>query len=108
MIDMSKTYKTEKGNEVRIYAVDCGGDRPVHGAYFLEMEDRWQVDSWTVDGKDWTSGGQSIYDLIEVQPVKEVWVNIYPSGFGIAKAHPTREDADMLASDTRIACIKVT
>ena len=48
MIDKSKQYRTRDGRAVRIYAVDGGGDWPVHGAYM--HGDTWRIISWTAEG----------------------------------------------------------
>jgi len=48
-IEVGKIYKTKSGREVRIYAVDGDGKRPVHGAY-LESSNKWTMESWALDG----------------------------------------------------------
>ena len=48
-IEVGKFYKTTSGREVRIYAVDGGSKRPVHGAY-LESGKKWVIASWALDG----------------------------------------------------------
>jgi len=48
-IEVGKTYTTRSGREVRIYAVDGDGKRPVHGAY-LESGNKWTIASWALDG----------------------------------------------------------
>jgi len=65
MIDKDKQYTTQDGREVRIYATDCGGLHPVHGA--IKSSDGWSMDSWTKQG---TQLGQieSFRHLIEVKP----------------------------------------
>ena len=79
MIDKDKQYTTQDGREVRIYATDCGGLHPVHGA--IKSSDGWSMDSWTKQG---TQLGQieSFRHLIEVKPrVKfERWIAIEHSG----------------------------
>jgi hypothetical protein len=64
MIDKDKQYTTRDGREVRIYATDCGGLQPVHGA--IKSSDGWSMDSWTQQG---TQLGQfeSFRHLIEVK-----------------------------------------
>ena len=67
MIDIDKKYRTRNGLEVRIYAVDCGGDYPVHGAV-LEDDETWAIFNWTNDGFLFIYEGASGYDLIEYEP----------------------------------------
>ena len=65
MIDISKKYRTLDGREVRIYATDGGGIRPVHGA--VKENDGWHSASWCSNGG---FGGNMQFsdDLIEVRP----------------------------------------
>lgn len=70
MIDINKKYQTKDGQEVRIYAVDGGGEFPVHGAVL--SDEGWSKRDWTAKGifvhKDIESG----FDLIEVKKTKIV------------------------------------
>ena len=78
MIDMNKKYKTRDGDEVRIYAVDCGTVTEIHGAY--KNEDGWYMRSWYEDGKYFGgNNNESGMDLIEVKPriQRSYWMNIY-------------------------------
>lgn len=103
MIDPKKTYRTRDGREVRIYAVDCGGQMPVHGA--IKRNGVWVVRAWTKEGR-W-SMCDSINDLIEVKPriQREVWVNVYR--WGTAGAYESKDVADEGEGGDRIACVKV-
>ena len=65
MIDKNKQYKTRSGLPVRIYATDCGGKYPVHGAVL--KDDEWDIDCWTCDGR-YTQSSEHSFDLIEVKP----------------------------------------
>lgn len=65
MIDTTKQYKTREGREVRIYATDCGGIYPVHGA--ILKSDGWVIHCWRGDGSD-AIDSISNADLIEVKP----------------------------------------
>jgi hypothetical protein len=79
MIDKDKQYKTRDGQEVRIYAIDGGGLRPVQGAI---MEDGgWCLAQWMPNGNRFDKFDSSS-DLIEVKPrIKiERWVLIWASG----------------------------
>ena len=66
MIDMNKKYKTRDGRKVRIYAVDGGGDYPVHGA--IKEEGVWLFESWASDGQYSFCQGITDSDLIEKKP----------------------------------------
>ena len=99
-ISMDKTYRTRVGHEVRIYAVDGYRDYPIHGAI---MEDGWCVHNWTENGK----GALSRYDLIEVKPriKRTVWLNVYE--YPMQSPHVSKETANHLALEGRLACVKV-
>ena len=107
MIDPNKIYRTRDGREVRIYAVDCGSDYPVHGA--LREDNYWEVLCWSQDGRVIGDGIHRDADLIEVKPriKREVWVNVYPGGI-IDVPRYDKKTADDDASGARIACVKLT
>jgi hypothetical protein len=90
MIDMSKKYRTRAGREVRIYAVDAGGEYPIHGAT-LEMDTvaKWEPEEWTPCGKCYLEGPQSLHDLVEAKA--EVWVWQHASGAFSEVARDTKE-----------------
>ena len=50
VISKSKLYTTRAGSPVRLYALDGGGEYPVHGAYFETQEQIWHPMAWRVDG----------------------------------------------------------
>ena len=62
-IDKNRTYTTRDGREVRIYATDGAGSKPVH----LGMKNYNDIDGWS--GLRCASNGlsttASVYDLIE-------------------------------------------
>jgi hypothetical protein len=106
MIELGKQYRTEDGCEVRIYALDAGGQTPVHGA--IKRNGSWIVTSWLKEGQ-W-SMSNSINDLVEVKPriQREVWVNVFEHCCGI---HDTQDKAgyfDKNGLSHRIACVKLT
>ena len=70
MIDKSKSYKTRSGHDVRIYATDCGGNWPVHGAIFNEC--RWSPTLWTADGCMCDDEQTHQSDLLESRPLVHV------------------------------------
>lgn len=101
MVDPKKQYRTRDGLEVRIYAVDCGGDFPVHGAFYNPLTKKWEARIWPDTG---------LSDLIEVKPriKREVWVNEYRYENGQRNwvAFDSRELADE-DTNNRIACVRV-
>lgn len=101
MIDKNKTYRTRDGREVRIYATDCGGLRPIHGA--IHEGGNWVAYTWLYNGE----AALDCNSLIEVKPriKREVWVNVYPMCQTI---WPSEEAANECCSDYRIACVKLT
>ena len=78
VIDKSKTYRTRNGQEVRIYATDGFGKKPIHGAVF---DSGWVDFAWTSAGFIWPSDAADHhpYDLIEVVPIIERWAVIQKS-----------------------------
>jgi hypothetical protein len=109
MIDPKKTYRTRDGHEVRIYAVDSGGAKPVHGA--IRNNELWDFHCWSSLGY-WAlvSGAETPLDLIEVKPriKRDVWVNVFEHA---CSTHETKQQADYFGKcglNTRIACVKLT
>ena len=103
MISMDKKYRTRDGREVRIYALDGDGSRPVHGAF--KDKEKWALCSWDKDGVQGCSEGP--FDLIEVKPriQRTVWLNVYEDNtYG---PFSTKCSADRLSGNSRFACIKV-
>lgn len=100
-IEIGKQYRTRDGKEVRIYAVDAGSDKPVHGAIF--QYDTWSIMNWSLSG----NAGAFVrdLDLIEVKPRHVRWVNVYPLPGGVA--HGDRGQADFNATSGRIACVRI-
>jgi hypothetical protein len=98
MIDIAKQYRTRDGREVRLLMTDGGGDCPVIGA-FKRCDGVWVSCDWPASG---CCSSLSKLDLIEVKPKHVRWININPdSGF------PTRKDADLVAWNKRMACIRI-
>jgi len=114
MIELGKQYKTKGGREVRIYAVDGGGRFPVHGAVKLN-DGTWRQEEWTPTGSyNGEKDGHSLpnaHDLIVVRPriQREVWVNVFrhDDGAEFFEACESKANADLIASDARIACVKL-
>lgn len=104
MIDLSKTYRTRDGREVKLFMTDGGGSFPIIGVYAVGNE--WIANHWLVDGSCSTRTSNP-YDLIEVKPriKREAWVNVYADG--VLSIYSRREVANM-HDVTRLACIKIT
>lgn len=101
-IDINKKYCTAWGQEVRIYAVDGGGNWPVHGAMKNGRDNIWVVTSWDVNGKY----HYPECDLVEVKPriKRTVWMNVYEDG---AFSFLQKENADLCTKLNRLACVPV-
>lgn len=84
-ITKDQEYTTRDGKPVRIYATDCGGPFPVHGATF--QDGNWIAGAWCEDGLAY-AGSTYINDLIPKPKTIKVtaWINIYPSGLHIMHA----------------------
>lgn len=104
MIDPKKQYRTRDGREVRIYAVDGGGDLPVHGAYM--HGNTWRIISWTAAGSVYLFH-KADADLIEVKPrvKRKVWVNVYPHRMGVPSGNKAYVDAHR--GKDCIACVEI-
>ena len=102
-IDINKKYRTRDGRDARIYALDGGGSRPVHGACKHPVTGMWVLSRWNEQGRISSSG--FLGDLIEVKPriQRTIWINIYAR----EDRPSTKEEADLLATSNRIACVKV-
>jgi len=102
-IDPTKKYRTRSGSTVKIYSIDGGGDNPVHGAYQV-TPGVWSIASWTANGFYSTDGEGSLLDLFEIPQVTG-WINV--DSDGTVKLFATRADADLDASNKRVACVEI-
>ena len=105
-ISKGKTYKTGNGLEVRIYANDCGGSFPIHGAV-KGAGGLWSATAWNADGINTSYG---IWNLSEVKPKVKVerFANIYVrDGKPQILVHRKKKTADKHANKDRIACVKI-
>jgi hypothetical protein len=105
-ISMDKQYRTRCGYEVRIYATDHFGYYPIVGAILCGKN--WVPVNWRLDGV--SSPTDNSLDLIEVKPriQREYWVNIPPEENISPVCWLTKEKADGVSSDDRLACVKIT
>ena len=76
MISKDKQYRTRDGREVRIYATDGEGEKPIHGA--VNTHKGWVSFTWDANGS-LLIDEVNRYDLIEVKPRirRTVWLNFY-------------------------------
>lgn len=106
-IELGKRYRTRDGRDVRIYAVDGGGNKPIHGA--VQQGEVWVQEKWSASG-EWAPEdmARSLWDLIEVRPriKREFWVNVYPNGVD-DELWLTKATAEQQAMPRRIACVRV-
>lgn len=104
MVSKDKTYRTRDGREVRIYATDGSGSRPIHGA--INSNGYWVAHTWGSDGR--YDCCQSDDDLIEVKPriKRTVWINVYDNEV-IHGGWRTKEEAQGYHEKNRIACLKL-
>ena len=104
-IELGKEYRLANGMKFRLYAVNAGGNHPVHGAY-LDDDKEWKHQCWMADGKlDKDEVAQ--FNLIEVRPRHKVtvWINFYTGNLWF---NLSRADADTSAASTRLACVEYT
>ena len=90
-IELGKNYRLADGRAWRTYAVDGGGDEPVHGAW-QDENGIWHNTQRRSDGSARVCN--AVFDLVEVRPrhKRTVWINMYPGGG--ASLHLSRELAD--------------
>ena len=102
-IEMGKKYKTRAGDEVRLYACNCGGVWSVHGAY--KIDEGWRSEVWKENGR-YNERENNDNDLIEVPQwiQREYWVNVYEHGIGTGNRDKCDADAN---GGSRLACVKM-
>jgi len=107
-LDFTKpeTLQTRDGREVRIYATDCGGMYPNHGAVLCD--NAWLIQSWSIHGKC-TTLPDSNSDLIPKPPRVTGWANVYPnpSGYKLALLHDSEEEARREAGKDAVGIIRI-
>ncbi len=80
-IELNKKYRTISGSIVRIYAVDGGGDYPVHGSVMCENSDIFRIECWTSYGSYNLNNDDdalnleevSHFDMFRIDDLVEVW-----------------------------------
>jgi len=110
-VDLAKKYQTRNGHPVRILCIDAKGEQPVVGLYLTNTGTGKEAEvptNWFLDGR-WSCNDQgSDLDLVEVPKKIErtFWANIYPDN-PMPALHISKDQADRLASEGRIACVQV-
>jgi len=104
-LDLSKPLQTRRGEKAELVYDRLTGDYPL--AVIVHFDDGTNdVLTYTREGNLYTDADSSS-NLVNVPVQRTLWLNIYKSG-GEILPHPSRERADLSASDDRIACIEVT
>lgn len=114
MISKDKKYKTQAGNEVKIYSVD-DSNYGVHGAF--KDGYKWYSYTWNTDGG--CMYGYSNLNLVEVKEKIKIdrWINVYETGKENSPPllddfhFTTKKLADIYSKTIRykrVACVKVT
>lgn len=76
-IEPGKFFKLRNGQKARIYAVDVGREKIIHGAY---CDDNGFMLAWYSDGRTDRDGIDSVWDIVsewvEPKPKKrrEIWI----------------------------------
>lgn len=90
MITMDKKYQTKSGSEVRLYAIDAGGEYPVHGA--VKSGEEWISMTWDSTG-NFAAYTNSDCSLVEVPETKSFWANVYDGWIGVELDEIERDSA---------------
>lgn len=107
-LEVGKFYKTRNGLKARIYAIDCGGDFPIHGAVFVG--DGWASETWRADGVflDQKDGSMGIVSEWREPHAVNGWVNIYKTEMGLQRIYSTKQLAGIHAAKNCIGCVYVS
>lgn len=120
-LEVGKFYKTRGGDKARIYAVDAGGDYPVHGAVYCPAphpgNSEWEFMTWCPDGSYYGNEDEDRLDIIAEwhEPVtRTVWVNMYRQFTSIWESRVSADQAAGFAAEAatgymgeRLACVRV-
>ena len=69
-IKMGKTYRLRSGKEYRLYSIEAGGKRPVHGAYKDPRSKTWVFIDHDCYGRH-VSGARMLCDLVDTEGLHE-------------------------------------
>ena len=104
-IDFTKEVETcdDPPRPVRILCTDRPGPFPVVG-----LIDGSNLQTWGADGNYGSNSPMNLRNVPEKPPIKWVkaWVNVYPNT-GLNIPNQTKEAADKLCSNIRVACIEI-
>lgn len=100
-IDTTKPLKTRDGQTVTLITANAR-----HTGYPLVgyIGDNIELEGWTVDGL-YDARVEGDLDIVQDPTTLQAWFNCYPDGRMIR--YESKEEADVTATRTRIACIKV-
>lgn len=82
--------RTRGGYEYEIYAINRGGDYPVHGAYYSPNIKTWILCTWRDDGR-YHRGRESDEDLLPVEKRDRVIYRYYSNILITEKPYTRRE-----------------
>lgn len=101
-----REIKTRDGKEVRIYAMDGGGNFPIHGAIRASKSEPWALRTWTGEGRHQLTITSALDLVIKPRTIEiAFWANVYEDGSYFRYA--TKEEADTAAASSRFACINI-
>lgn len=110
-LDFTRPVQTRDGRAVRILCTDAstsltgsGTPQPVVGI----IDGYSSPQMWCLDGRYWPHVRMHDSDLIQASEIRTRWVNVYPAGTNEDYLHTNEEKANLAASPSRIACVKVT
>lgn len=92
-------------SDIRIDAINCGGQYPIQGAIYDAKDDIWRQMMWTNEGAA-ADPRKNIIDLRE-STLAYGYLNINDNDDALGGLYNSRNEADCLCSPNRIACIKL-
>lgn len=101
-VEIGKAYRTKCGYYVVIYNIYPEKMYAVHGAFLDNGELRDAT--WRLDGRI-SRIMKSKFDLVEVGPARQVWINEYEDGF--LSIHDAKEKAGECADAIKIRRIRL-
>lgn len=104
MIDLTKPVQTRDGRKARVICTDMEGGSERIVALITNRSGGEHPLSYFKNGSYYNDDDSNNTDLINTP--EELWVNVYPDGE--AQTHSTRDRADNMATNDRIACLKFT
>ncbi len=102
--DPTKPVQLAGGENARIYKTDCGGQYPIHGAFWPAETGHWVMAQWRADGTHPSGGRLRLVNVPEKRRLKG-WVNVYKGYIG--GHYETKSLANFWAGERRIACVEI-